>query len=148
MFFFLLFFVTDGEEMECNFDEVHTQGLIITKYHSIDLQKRSSINSIPYLSYGSDQILATLVRSSKNCYQTYDILCHPWIQEIYDIDTQGSSKQNSKCFCVRVNFTMVPLAKIKLVPFSCQYVFRIPIDPVKQNKLAKIPFIFLPSNLT
>ena len=92
--------------MECDFSEISTTGILITKYHNIDYmdgdRKRgygfSNVNIYPQ--YGSESALKAL-HSSNICYQSVDQLCQPWIQEIYDTDKNNSTPLTSRCRCLR-----------------------------------------------
>ena len=93
----------DGEEMECNFDEINTTGRIVSKYHNIDFLDyggkrgyQTHISQIPR----SASVLPLLLEKY-DCYQTIDQLCQPWLQEMYDIDRNGPSKQVKRCQCLR-----------------------------------------------
>ena len=89
--------------MECNFDEISTTGKILTKYHNIDFLDEGGkrgynyyITQIP----GSASVLSLLL-ATYDCYQAIDQLCQPWLQEMYDIDSNGPSKQVKRCQCLR-----------------------------------------------
>lgn len=95
----------DGEDMECDFSELSTTGMLITRYHNIDFmdgdRKRSYgfTNADIYPQYGSEFALKAL-HSANRCYQSVDQLCQPWIQEIYDTD-KNNSVLTSRCRCLR-----------------------------------------------
>ena len=88
--------------MECNFDELASTGKIVTKYHSIDFlteERKRAIGQL-YLQYGSEAVLKTLSEEHE-CFQSVDQLCQPWIQDLYEVDQNGTGGQNSRCDCLR-----------------------------------------------
>lgn len=94
--------IVDGEEMECNFDKIYTDGTVITKYHSTDFlgDRGSRIDRRLVLNYGSRSVLRVLARTYK-CYQSMDQLCQPWIQELYEVDNEMAEERRQVCQCIR-----------------------------------------------
>ena len=92
----------DGGTLECNFDEIHTTGKVITKYHDIDFlnDKGKRGSGAIYLQYGSLAVI-DILHEQYSCYQSVDQLCQPWVQELYEIDINGTGGANSYCHCMR-----------------------------------------------
>ena len=92
----------DGESMECIFDEITTTGKVITRYHSIDFlnDKGKRHNGTIQFHYGSKNVISVLDEKYR-CYQSVDQLCQPWVQELYDIDKNGTGGHNRRCQCLR-----------------------------------------------
>ena len=92
----------DGDTLECNFDEILTTGKVITKYHAIDFlnDKGRREGDRLVLMYGSLAIL-DILHEKYSCYQSVDQLCQPWVQELYEVDTNGTGGANSYCHCLR-----------------------------------------------
>ena len=89
--------------MECNFDEIASIGNMVIKYHSIDFlteDRKRAIGQSLYLQYKSETALKTLV-APYECFQSVDQECQPWIQELYEVDQNGTGGQNSRCECLR-----------------------------------------------
>ena len=101
----LLLYSLDGNNViECVFDEVETTGLMIAKYHSMDYLNFDKIREFGTgtlkLSYGSVELINRL-HNMYTCYQSVDELCQPWIQELYDVDRDGTGGQNVICQCLQ-----------------------------------------------
>ena len=107
--------ITDGVEMECNFEEIYTSGNILTKYHSIDVDPDREATFIS-LSYGSWSVLDILLRGS-TCFQTFDQLCQPWIQDLYDLDINETTIKNSHCRCLRITYAFDN--EVKMLVYLC-----------------------------
>ena len=88
--------------MECDFSEINTTKRVVTKYHSIDfldIEGKRGYNPTT-LSFGSELVL-TMLHKRSECFQTIDQLCQPWLQELYEVDKNGTGGENDRCQCLR-----------------------------------------------
>ena len=101
------FHVTDGIDVECDFQTYQKNGTIKTTFHDID---QFWTPAAIYFSYSSDNRLKQLIQDTR-CHQTFDQLCQPWIQLLYDMDDSivkdpesrdWSSDHIHACTCLRL----------------------------------------------
>ena len=106
-FILLSHYITDGINVECDFQTYQQNGTIKTTFHDID---QFWTPAAIYLSYLSDDRLKQLIQDNK-CHQTFDQSCQPWIQLLYDMDDSivkdpesidWSSDHIHACICLKL----------------------------------------------
>ena len=80
---------------------VTTQNQILTKYHGLDYINFKGKRSNGYLEINTNYIIEELLDGNPNCTQSIDQLCHPWLEELYHVDRNGTGGQFSFCECLR-----------------------------------------------
>ena len=95
--FFL--FVVVGE-VECDFDQVLINNIVITRYHNIDHGRYLDGYFGATFSYQDEAYLLGLYNSS-NCYQSVEQGCQPWIKQQYDIERGLLDHYTDACSCLR-----------------------------------------------
>ena len=95
--FLLVPYDVGDDNIECDFSEISSKR-IISKYHNIDL---GLVGSFTYDLFFKYKLRSTINSMTGNCSHSFDQLCQPWIQELYNVDKNGSGAQNSRCHCLR-----------------------------------------------
>ena len=93
------FFVVVGK-VECNFDQVLINNMVITRYHNIDHGRYLDSYFGATFSYQDEANLLGLYNSS-NCYQSVEQGCQPWINQQYDIERGLLDHYTNACSCLR-----------------------------------------------
>ena len=93
--------ITGNYEIECDFSMVATQNQILTMYHGLDYINFKGKRNNGYLEINTNYNIEELLDGNPNCTQSIDQLCHPWLEELYRVDTNGTGGQFSFCECLR-----------------------------------------------
>ena len=106
----------DGNDVECDFENVSSHQRIISKFHNIDYERLITGSAKIAFSYTNKDGLHNLINNSV-CYQSIDQLCQPWLQLLYDTDDSIAKDPNSEewsgdhihaCMCLRYNRQLTP----------------------------------------
>lgn len=98
----LLFLNIDDDDIECDYSDISSTRMIISRYHNMDLAVNELLENQVIIDYKSSSTLEKMIWGK--CSQTVDVLCQPWTQELYIIDKYGSGAQNDRCRCFRWGF--------------------------------------------
>ena len=107
--------LTDGNEVECNFENHQNNGTLETKFHNIDHGSSLTRNADRLFSYANEDGLLKLINGSQ-CHQSVDQICQPWVQLLYELD-DSIVKDSSlpgwtwdhihTCTCLRYNTPLI-----------------------------------------
>ena len=87
-------------EVECDFDQLLTNNMVITRYHRIDHGRYLYGYFGDVFSYQDEANLPDLYNSNY-CYQSVEQMCQPWIQKQYDIERGLLVHYTDACICLR-----------------------------------------------
>ena len=84
--------------MECDFDQVYTNRIILTKYFGIEIRR----NVMTHMSYRyKDKSIIEKLHEESRCYQSMNQFCQPWFKLLYESDTNQTQEKHNRCQCVK-----------------------------------------------